>query len=272
MVRVAWELVTIALPMCKRAGTPWRRPPRCARCRRSRPAAALIDRPGPVITPRVPHIWGERHLAPVSLLTSVPGTVPNSIGARMTTSVQQHRALRLLADAPHGRTVADMLAHGFTNALLDRLARDGLATIQPGTICTSTRRYRSKFRRGGREARCRRLTQSGRGAKKHDAVQQGVSTRGTGTMGYAPGAPRGFDQSTLIPANLITLPHFSASSTISLPKPAVRRQERHTAKVGEPCAYPRIGPEAALISLLLVDDLGGTGSGALLRRSKKLAS
>jgi hypothetical protein len=78
-------------------------------------------------------------LAPVSLLTSVPGTVPNSIGARMTTSVQQHRALRLLADAPHGRTVADM-AHGFTNALLDRLARDGLATIQSGTICTSTRR------------------------------------------------------------------------------------------------------------------------------------
>jgi hypothetical protein len=58
----------------------------------------------------------------------------------MTTSVQQHWALRLLADAPHGRTVADMLAHGFTNALLDRLARDGLATIQPGTICTGTRR------------------------------------------------------------------------------------------------------------------------------------
>jgi hypothetical protein len=79
-------------------------------------------------------------LAPVKVLTSGPGTVPNSIGARMTTSVQQHRALRLLADAPHGRTVADMLAHGFTNALLDRLARDGLATIQPGTICTSTRR------------------------------------------------------------------------------------------------------------------------------------
>jgi hypothetical protein len=50
----------------------------------------------------------------------------------MTTGVKQHRALRLLADAPHGRTVADMLAYGFTNALLDRLARDGLATIQPG--------------------------------------------------------------------------------------------------------------------------------------------
>ena len=42
----------------------------------------------------------------------------------MTTSVQR-RALRLLADAQHGRTVANMLAHGFTNALLDRLARDG---------------------------------------------------------------------------------------------------------------------------------------------------
>jgi hypothetical protein len=33
-----------------------------------------------------------------------------------------------------------MLAHGFTNALLDRLARDGLAALQPGTIRTSTRR------------------------------------------------------------------------------------------------------------------------------------
>ena len=57
----------------------------------------------------------------------------------MTTSVQR-RALRLLADAQHGRTVANMLAHGFTNALLDRLAGDGLATIQPGTIRTATRR------------------------------------------------------------------------------------------------------------------------------------
>ena len=58
----------------------------------------------------------------------------------MKTSVQQRRALMLLADAPQGRTVADMLAHGFTNALLDRLARDELATIQPGTMCTGTRR------------------------------------------------------------------------------------------------------------------------------------
>ena len=83
-------------------------------------------------------IWGERH--PSSYQHQVPGTIPDSIGARVTRGVQQHRALRLLADAPHGRTVADMLADGFTDALLDRLARDGLATIQPGTICTSTRR------------------------------------------------------------------------------------------------------------------------------------
>jgi hypothetical protein len=33
-----------------------------------------------------------------------------------------------------------MLAHGFTNAMLDRLVRDGLATIQPGTACAGTRR------------------------------------------------------------------------------------------------------------------------------------
>ena len=57
----------------------------------------------------------------------------------MITSVQR-RALRLLAEAQHGRTVADMLVHGFTNALLDRLASDGLATIEPGTIRTGTRR------------------------------------------------------------------------------------------------------------------------------------
>jgi hypothetical protein len=58
----------------------------------------------------------------------------------MTISVHQRRALKLLADVPHGRTVADMLAHGFTNVLLDQLARDGLATIQPGTMRTGTRR------------------------------------------------------------------------------------------------------------------------------------
>jgi hypothetical protein len=33
-----------------------------------------------------------------------------------------------------------MLAHGFTNATLNSLARDGLATVQPGTVRTGTRR------------------------------------------------------------------------------------------------------------------------------------
>jgi len=63
-----------------------------------------------------------------------------SLSRTMATNVQRRRALRQLADAPHGRTVADMLAHGFTNALLDRLALYGLATIQPGTMLAGTRR------------------------------------------------------------------------------------------------------------------------------------
>jgi hypothetical protein len=33
-----------------------------------------------------------------------------------------------------------MLAQGFTNAMLNGLVRDGLATIQPGTMRTGTRR------------------------------------------------------------------------------------------------------------------------------------
>jgi hypothetical protein len=41
---------------------------------------------------------------------------------------------------PRGRTVASMLAHGCTNALLDRLARDGLVMIEPGTMRSGTRR------------------------------------------------------------------------------------------------------------------------------------
>jgi hypothetical protein len=55
-------------------------------------------------------------------------------------NAEHRRALRLLADAPHGCTVSIMLAHGFTNAMLDRLVRDGLATLQPGTVRTGTRR------------------------------------------------------------------------------------------------------------------------------------
>jgi hypothetical protein len=83
----------------------------------------------------------------------------------MTTSVQQRRALRLLADAPHGRAVADLLAHGFTNALLDRLARDGLATIQPRTMRTGTRRITVVWvaitDAGQRALNCSRIPSSG---------------------------------------------------------------------------------------------------------------
>jgi hypothetical protein len=55
------------------------------------------------------------------------------------TSSDQRRALRLLASSPQGCTVANMLAHGFKNEMLDRLVRDGLATMQPGTVRTGTR-------------------------------------------------------------------------------------------------------------------------------------
>jgi hypothetical protein len=45
-------------------------------------------------------------------------------------AAEQHRALRLLAGSPLGVTEAIMLAHGFTNAMLDALVRDGLATTE----------------------------------------------------------------------------------------------------------------------------------------------
>jgi hypothetical protein len=45
-------------------------------------------------------------------------------------AAKQRRALRLLAGAPLGATEAIMLAHGFTNAMLDALVRDGLATAE----------------------------------------------------------------------------------------------------------------------------------------------
>jgi hypothetical protein len=48
----------------------------------------------------------------------------------MAVSGEQRRALRLLAGSPLGATEAIMLAHGFTNAMLDALVRDGLATAE----------------------------------------------------------------------------------------------------------------------------------------------
>jgi hypothetical protein len=43
-------------------------------------------------------------------------------------AAERHRALRLLAGSPLGATEAIMLAHGFTNAMLDALVWDGQAT------------------------------------------------------------------------------------------------------------------------------------------------
>jgi hypothetical protein len=46
--------------------------------------------------------------------------------------------------------------------LLDQLARDGLATIQPGTICTSTRRITViwvEITEAGRRALAKRLVE-----------------------------------------------------------------------------------------------------------------
>ena len=49
-------------------------------------------------------------------------------------------ALRPLADTPHGRTLAIIFAHGFPNAMLDKLVSNRLATIQPGTVYFGTQR------------------------------------------------------------------------------------------------------------------------------------
>jgi hypothetical protein len=48
----------------------------------------------------------------------------------MAMSRDRRRALRLLAGSPLGATEAIMLAHGFTNAMLDALVRHGLATAE----------------------------------------------------------------------------------------------------------------------------------------------
>jgi hypothetical protein len=52
----------------------------------------------------------------------------------MAVSGDQRRALRLLAGSALSATEAMMLAHGFTDEMLARLVRDGLATASPGSI------------------------------------------------------------------------------------------------------------------------------------------
>ena len=55
-------------------------------------------------------------------------------------AAERHRALRLLAGSPLGATEAIMLAHGFTNAMLDALVRDGLATAEQRAMKAGRRR------------------------------------------------------------------------------------------------------------------------------------
>jgi hypothetical protein len=65
------------------------------------------------------------------------------------------RALRLLAGSPLGATEAMMLAHGFTDDMLARLVRDGLATASPGSIHASGRSMKVTWLRitdAGRQA------------------------------------------------------------------------------------------------------------------------
>src|SRR5271167_1368696 len=53
-----------------------------------------------------------------------------AVSPQRGSAAERHRALRLLAGAPLGATEAIMLAHGFTNEMLDALVRDGLATAE----------------------------------------------------------------------------------------------------------------------------------------------
>jgi hypothetical protein len=45
-------------------------------------------------------------------------------------AANQRRAFRLLAAAPNGATEVILLSHGFTNAMLDALVQDVLATLE----------------------------------------------------------------------------------------------------------------------------------------------
>jgi hypothetical protein len=84
------------------------------------------------------------------MISQVPGrpnrpsratlSVPAGRRKPIATSDEQRRALSVLAGCPHGCTVANMLAHGFANAMLNGLVREGLAIIEPGTVCTGSRR------------------------------------------------------------------------------------------------------------------------------------
>jgi hypothetical protein len=58
----------------------------------------------------------------------------------MMISESQRRALGSLAASPGGCTLANMLVHGFTNVMLDRLVSDGLAAMETKVVLAGTRR------------------------------------------------------------------------------------------------------------------------------------
>jgi hypothetical protein len=68
---------------------------------------------------------------------------------------KRRRALELLAGSPDGCTEAIMLAHGFTEALLNDLMRAGLATAHVDRMMTGKRPMevlRLKITDAGRQA------------------------------------------------------------------------------------------------------------------------
>src|SRR5580693_3265466 len=105
--------------------------------------------------------------------------------------------------------------------------------MRPACLCTTApdqvrRSWQTTLAAGGVRclgSTCRRsvgpnpplVTQSGRGAKKHDAVQRGVVDTRNAPYGKSAGLAR---HSALMPANLITFAHFSVSSAMSFSKSA----------------------------------------------------
>jgi hypothetical protein len=81
--------------------------------------------------------WAVRHYrcrCPAELAGTATAREPDrgamAVSPQRGIAAERHRALRLLAGAPLGATEAIMLAHGFTDVMLDALMRDGLATAE----------------------------------------------------------------------------------------------------------------------------------------------
>jgi Lhr-like helicase len=66
----------------------------------------------------------------------------------------------------------------------------------------------------------------------------------------------GLNHSGLMPADLITLAHFSVSAATKLPKSEGEARNHCTAQVGEPCLKLGIGEGGVDLVVELVDDLG----------------